>query len=339
MTHELIEIVAQAQAWQQQGQRMVLATVVALDGSSYRKPGVRMLMAENGQRCGAVSGGCVENEVFRRAQPVFESGRPKVMAYDGRYRLGCEGVLYILLEPFEVSTDFLSAFANNVHARIPFQLHSWFRKQDESTGAFGSVIAFADQQTFTFSSTATAPDTDALTVFSQDFSPNFKLLILGAEHDAVKLCSMASLLGWDVMVVGSIRDPKTLADFPGAKTVLAETPETLPLDSVDADTAIVMMTHNYALDLKYLLRLQHSTPAYLGIVGSTARRERLQEQLFEHAPGTAEALMERIHSPAGLNLGAETPAEIALAILAEILAVTRQREAFSLKTLMGHIHS
>ena len=93
MTHEFKYIVNQAYKNQQNGFKNVLATVVYLEGSSYRKPGVRMLIAENGEITGAVSGGCVEKEVVRRAQSIFASGVPKVITYDGRYRLGCEGIL------------------------------------------------------------------------------------------------------------------------------------------------------------------------------------------------------------------------------------------------------
>ena len=110
MTHELQSIIEQAREWQQQGHKMVLASVVALEGSSYRKPGVRMLLNTQGQTLGAVSGGCVEKEVQRQAQSVFEDGVPKIMTYDGRLRLGCEGVLYLLLEPFEVSSELYQAF-------------------------------------------------------------------------------------------------------------------------------------------------------------------------------------------------------------------------------------
>ncbi len=80
--------------------KAVLASVVALEGSSYRRPGVRMLLLEDGHMTGAVSGGCVEKEIFRQSESVFRTGIPKMMTYDGRYRLGCEGILYILLEPF-----------------------------------------------------------------------------------------------------------------------------------------------------------------------------------------------------------------------------------------------
>ena len=104
MTHELIHILQNALINQKLGLKSVLASVVHLKGSSYRKPGVKMLICENGNRIGAVSGGCVENEIQRRAKSVLKTGTPKIIVYDGRYRMGCEGILHILIEPFQVST-------------------------------------------------------------------------------------------------------------------------------------------------------------------------------------------------------------------------------------------
>ena len=110
MTHELKHIIAKAFECFQKGETCVLASVVALDGTSYRKPGVRMLITQNGERVGAVSGGCVERDVQQRAQTVFETGKPLVMAYDGRFRLGCQGTLYLLIEPFQVSDELFNLF-------------------------------------------------------------------------------------------------------------------------------------------------------------------------------------------------------------------------------------
>ena len=110
MTHEFKNIVEEALVAAKKGIKSVLATVVALDGSSYRRPGVRMLILEDGKMIGAVSGGCVEKEVLLQSESVFKTGQSKVMTYDGRYRLGCEGVLYILIEQFNPSKLFYKAF-------------------------------------------------------------------------------------------------------------------------------------------------------------------------------------------------------------------------------------
>jgi len=107
MTHEFKDIITSYQKAKVLGIRAVLATVVDIDGSSYRRPGVGMLILENGQMTGAVSGGCVEKEVLLQSQSVFDTGKPKLMTYNGRYRLGCEGTLYILIEVFSLQNSII----------------------------------------------------------------------------------------------------------------------------------------------------------------------------------------------------------------------------------------
>ncbi len=338
MTHELKEIIQQATINQQQGIQNVLATVVDLDGSSYRKPGVRMLLSSDGKIIGAISGGCVEKEVQRRAQSVFENNKPKVITYDGRYRLGCEGILYVLLEPFNLSSEFIHAFSENNIQRKPYNIISYFQKEDESYGNFGSVIQFNNQQTYSFNKEFYPEKTDQLVTFKQTLQPQFRLLIIGGEHDAVKLCMQATQLGWEVDVVTSIKDPKELSDFPGAKSVVAQTPELIQLSQVNNNTAIVIMNHNFTYDLRWLIKLQEQSPIYIGILGAAKRREKLFNELFEFSPDITDEFLDKIHTPAGLNIGAETPEEIALSILAEILSVIRNKEVFSLKKITGRIH-
>lgn len=339
MTHELKEIIRQATINQQQGLQNVLATVVDLDGSSYRKPGVRMLLSSDGKIIGAISGGCVEKEVQRRAQSVFENNKPKVITYDGRYRLGCEGILYVLLEPFNLSTKFIEAFLENNIQRESYNITSFFLKEDEAYGNFGSIIQFNNQQRFSFNKDFYSEKTDHLTTFKQTLQPLFRLLIIGGEHDAVKLCMQATQLGWEVDVVTSIKDPKELADFPGAKSVVAQTPEVIQLSHVNNNTAVVIMNHNFTYDLRWLIKLQEQNPVYIGILGAAKRREKLFNELFEFSPDITDDFLEKIHTPAGLNIGAETPEEIALSILAEILSVIRNKEVFSLKKITGRIHN
>ncbi|MCT4699242.1 XdhC family protein [Tenacibaculum haliotis] len=339
MTYEFKEIIQQVILNQQKGIQNVLATVVDLDGSSYRKPGVRMLLSDNGEMIGAVSGGCVEKEVQRRAHSIFGDHKSKIITYDGRYRLGCEGILYILLEPIKISTAFINAFANNLSNRKSFNIQSFYKKEDEVFGNFGSVIQFNKNQKFTFSEHFNPIKNEQSLVFKQTLKPLFRLLIIGGEHDAVKLCSQATQLGWEVDVVTSINDPKELVDFPTAKSVVAQTPEIIDLNDVNEHTAIVLMNHNFTYDLRWLVKLQGQNPVYIGILGAAKRREKLLNELFDFAPEINDVFLDKIHTPAGLHIGAETPEEIALSILAEILSVVRKKEVFSLKKITGKIHN
>lgn len=336
MTHEFKNILHQAFINQKKGLINVLATVVNLDGSSYRKPGVRMLLSSDNKMIGAVSGGCVEKEIQRRAQSVFKDGKAKVITYDGRYRLGCEGILYILIEPLFISDKLFSEFSKNISDRNPFIIQSYYQKKDEIYSDFGSIIQFKNEKNFSFSEGKI--DTKNK-LFTQTLEPLFKLLIIGGEHDAVKLCKQATQLGWQVEVITSIKDSKELTDFPGATSVTAQTPEILELKDINKHTAIVIMNHNYTYDLRYLITLQNENPVYIGILGAAKRREKLLNELFNLAPEISDEFLEKIHTPAGLNIGAETPEEIALSILSEILSVVRKKEVFSLKKITGRIHT
>lgn len=339
MTHEFKEIVQQIILNQQKGIQNVLATVVDLEGSSYRKPGVRMLLSSDKKITGAVSGGCVEKEVQRRAQSVFNDGKPKVITYDGRYRLGCEGVLYILLESVYLSSEFITTFSNHLSARKPFIITSYYKREDEVYDNFGSVIQFNNNVTLPFSKSFNPSEKNNNLFFEQKLQPLFRLLIVGGEHDAVKLSNQATLLGWEVDVITSIKDPKQLADFPTAKSVIAQTPEVIQLTNINENTAVVIMNHNFTYDLRWIIKLQEQNPVYIGILGAAKRREKLLNELFDLAPDVTDDFLEKIHTPAGLNIGAETPEEIALSILAEILSVVRKKEVFSLKKITGKIHT
>ena len=336
MTHEFKEIIQHVILNQQKGIQNVLATVVDLDGSSYRKPGVRMLLSSDEKMIGAVSGGCVEKEIQLRAQSVFRDQKPKVITYDGRYRLGCEGILYVLLEPIIISNEFITEFSKTLSERNDFKINSYYKKEDESFGDFGSTIQFKNGAYFSFSEGKIDTKNE---LFTQTLQPLFKLLIIGGEHDAVKLCKQATHLGWEVDVVTSIKDPKELSDFPGAKSVIAQTPETINLNGINKNSAVVIMNHNFTYDLRWMIKLQEQNPIYIGILGAAKRREKLLNELFNFAPEVSDEFLEKIHTPAGLNIGAETPEEIALSILAEILSVVRNKEVFSLKKITGKIHS
>lgn len=321
-----------------EGVNAVLATVVDLDGSSYRSPGVRMLLLENGKMIGAVSGGCVEKEVYAQSLEVFRTGKPKMMTYDGRYRLGCEGVLYILLEPFQPERDLINSFYECLKSRSFFEMTSVYSREIGHTNGIGTTIEFESGASFRIGNSDEETSNEALPVFRQEMAPRFKLVIVGAEHDAVQLCLMASLNGWEVDVVTSFKDPKTKADFPGAEKVVAVAADEITSLGIDAQTAVVLMTHNYAKDLNFLLALSGIELVYLGLLGPAKRRDKLLSDLMDHSADMGVDFFEKTHGPAGLNLGAETPQEIAVSIVAEILAFVRKQNPIPLTDKLGGIH-
>jgi xanthine/CO dehydrogenase XdhC/CoxF family maturation factor len=338
MTHEFKDIIASYLLAKEKQLKAVLATVVALDGSSYRKPGVRMLLLEDGSMVGAVSGGCVEKDIARNAVSVFKEGKSKMMLYDGRYRLGCEGILYILIELFDPNADFLSAFSSCLESRDRFTFNSNYRKNEGVFEHIGSQVTFKNQVFAVNQKAQIKSDRDYL-VFTQTMEPCFKLMIFGAEHDAVQLCKYASFNGWEVPIISGPLESKTIENFPGATAFNSASPDNLELSKIDKQTAVVVMSHNFANDLKFLIELKDTLPAYIGLLGPAHRREKLLSQLIEYYPAIDHNFVGQIHGPAGLNIGAETPQEIAISILSEILSVVRDKKPILLKEKKGGIHA
>ena len=340
MTYEFKDIVVAYLQAKKKGIKAVLATVVALDGSSYRKPGVRMLVLENNEMVGAVSGGCVEKDILGKANSVFKDGKSKMMIYDGRFRLGCEGILYILLEIFEPSSSFVTSFSECLERREDFKFFSYYQKEEGIFNEIGSFIEFLGSTYFVSENFEEKREKDnSLLLFSQTMKPCFKLMIFGAEHDAVKLCQFAALNGWEVTIVSGPLESKTIENFPGATAFYTASPDALELNKIDDQTAIILMSHNFANDLKFLIELKDTEPAYIGLLGPAHRREKLLSQFIEYYPDVNEIFIDQIHGPAGLNIGAETPQEIAISILSEVLSVVRDKKPILLKEKNGGIHT
>ena len=245
MLHELKDIIRSAKIAQSLGIKTALASVVSLDGSSYRRPGVRMSIQENGKMIGAVSGGCIEKEILRQAQRVFETNNSTLMGYDGRYRLGCEGFLYILIEPFHPTEAFFDAFEKQCFSRKPFSISSYFSKETSKKHEGSSCFHFSKLE---FPVSIVKPEKN-LTLFTQTIKPGFKLVIVGCEHDAVQLCKYASSTGWEVIIVAPEDELKTIDDFPGASSYSGIDEKEFSTISFDSQTAVMMMSHSYVKDL------------------------------------------------------------------------------------------
>jgi xanthine dehydrogenase accessory factor len=339
MTFEFKNCINSFSKANKKGLKTVMATLVALEGSSYRKPGVRMLILEDGTMTGALSGGCVEKEILRQSESVFQTNLPKMMTYDGRYRLGCEGTLYILIEPFHPDDALIVEFEKTLEERKPFQIRTGYSKQEGVNDNWGSFITFDKDNGFGFSKTANreAKGSSTALIFEQQLEPCFQLVIVGAEHDAVQLCLSASILGWEVVIITNAANQKTSLDFPGVHQLLKVEPNELQLNGINQHTAIVLMTHSYAKDLQYLIALKETQPVYIGLVGAMKRGQKLINDFVEHHPLVEEDFLDKIHGPAGLNIGAQTPQEIAMSICSEILAITRQQKPDFLKNKRAFI--
>ncbi len=317
---------------------MVLASVVSLEGSSYRRPGVRMLWNERGEAVGVVSGGCVEKEIYRQAQEVFKSGTPKVMVYDGRFRLGCEGILYLLLEPVTVSNELKLASELAFKNRIAIDAESYFIPKEESQPGMGTLLQF-EGKSYALNAEPKVLNELELACFKQHFPPLFQLYIIGAEHDAVALCKAATAIGWEVTIVAAADEAKTLDRFPGASYLITPGYDDLNVIKVDKQTAIMLMTHSFNKDVQYIMGLRTYHPVYFGLLGPANRREKIIDKVLEFCPDISTDFLEQLHGPAGINIGAESAAEIAVSIIAEILSVIRKQQPMELRNKTGNIHA
>lgn len=294
--NELASILASARRSWSVGETPVLATVIATRGSSYRKPGARMLVNGLGWQAGSVSGGCLEADVVRRAAWLVQQGTPIIRTYDtsadGEVALGCGGEVDVLIEPFHAEGPLARAMTEVVETRRPVEF------------------------------SCTLPDGRE---WKETLRPARRLVVCGAGHDALPVHSIASTLGWDVHVVDWRQAQASASRFPGATThVLA--PDALGQLPLEEGCAVVVMSHHLVYDAKVLEAVLRSPlPAYVGLLGPTKRTKDLLELLPRDLP------LARLHAPVGLALGGEGPASVALAILSEVHAVLHGASAAPMK--------
>jgi xanthine dehydrogenase accessory factor len=362
---ELEAIAHEATRLRARGQRFLLATVVRTQGSSYRRPGARMLVAlgEDGEPerwlAGCVSGGCLETDVLLRGAWRTTTG-PTVVTYDSTaddevgwgFGLGCNGVVDVLLERIEPSSAFdpTRFFTRCFEALRPAALVTVFAstRPDIPVGARFALGPSGEVETtitdpvlralFTDAATravdAARPVADTLdvggvTALVETISPTPHVFIAGTNHDALPLASLVRSMGWRATVCDT--DARHAARFENA---LIGSPADIRA-AVDAagDAHVVIMTHSFDRDRELLRALAPSRARYLGVLGPARRTERIKLELGDAIGGRA------LFAPVGLDLGAETPQEIALSIVAEIQAVRREARAGSLRSRSSAIHS
>jgi xanthine/CO dehydrogenase XdhC/CoxF family maturation factor len=329
--------------------------VVAVEGSSYRKPGARMLLARDGRRAGTVSGGCLEAEVARRAWWLTSSG-PVVERYSTQddederpYGSGCGGVVFLLLERKETAGPLLQVFENAFSERVPLAVATVLNGPRIGMRAIAGTTEKAALSSSLVSSSAdlegvaqTALDgrmTSERTlsvegtpsrVLAEYRPPRPGLWIFGAGDDAKPVVQFAQGLGWFVAVADGRAHLATRDRFPSAGEVhvlpIFDLPETAASHfSLRPSDAAVLMTHSFDQDARILASLLRADilPTYLGVLGPQRRtRELLAEaaRLLELSDSTdrIDRWLAQLHAPTGLDLGGDAPAAIALSIVAEI---------------------
>jgi xanthine dehydrogenase accessory factor len=321
-------------------EEVCLATVVEVEGSSYRKPGAHMLLTSGRWRAGTVSGGCLEAEVQKKAWWLTESGTT-VQRYstffdedsEMPYGLGCGGAVSVLFERGESACRTLAALEQSAERGAAIAIVSVI--DAHTSGSVGPQLILSESGDVLFESCATR---DSLALAQQALSerrslssrgpssffvefvaPPTALLVFGAGDDAQPLVEFAYVLGWNITVVDGRSRLATKERFPLANQVLA-------LRSFDdlaftEHSAAVILTHSYEQDRAVLQALLPRELAYLGTLGPRRRTKRLLTEVAPVIGRTLEECFARLHSPVGLNIGAKNPTSIALAIVAEIHAV------------------
>jgi xanthine dehydrogenase accessory factor len=353
------------------GKKMALATVVHVEGSSYRRPGARMLITEDGALTGAISGGCLEGDALRKALLVIMQQQSMLVTYDTSDEeddiiglgLGCNGIIQVLIEPIDPNTphhpvQLLKIAAGKRQLSALLTLFSLENKKEAQPGT--CMLLTAEGQLFGNSEYITRPLTaiaanaiqngqssfqqfssaeKVYTVFVEAIVPAISLVIIGAGNDIQPLATMATTLGWKTTIIDGRPAYAKKERFPAACSVLLAKPEQVIRQvSIDARTAIVLMTHNYHYDMQMLRVLAGMAIKYTGMLGPRKKLERMLAALQDEGIVLSGAQLATIHSPVGLDIGAETPEEIALSILAEIQTVFAAASAVSLKDNTKPIH-
>ena len=366
---ELSKIVAEADRARAAGKSVALATVIGMEGSGYRLPGARMLIADGKWVAGSISGGCLEDDVILRAREAVDQNAPSVAVYDTTsdedlifgVGLGCKGVVSIFIEPLprrsgfdfiDFARELLSERGTGVVATVVESEGTAVRPGDRMairSDTLLSSVADAEVEAavrIALGRTAGEPALVQLSlkhgsarVFVERIEPPTPLVVFGAGHDAMPVVRMAKELGWHVTLVDHRPAYATRERFPDADRVIAaRCDEALKQVAVDRDTLALVMTHSYQRDLELLERLLPSPASYIGLLGPRRRMNELLADLARKDVHPTSGQRARLYAPVGLDLGGESPAEVALSMLSEMQAVLSGHDGGHLRDRGGRIH-
>jgi xanthine dehydrogenase accessory factor len=349
--------------------KVALATVVKVRGSSYRSPGARMLITDDGKWVGSISGGCLEGDALRKARQVMLDKKPLTVTYDTREEsnqnlgigLGCNGVIDVLLEPIDAAAENnpIKLFEILLDTKEPIALATVFVSQEWNSEKL--LIASSQEKKCLFSDSRlnemVTPDLlqlfttnksgakeyvindQKVEVFVELLQPSVSLVIFGGGFDARPVSELAKSLGWKVMVTDECVAHIAPVFFPTADKLSLCQREFIDRDfDINSYTACVLMSHNYEYDRDVLKRLLRSDSPYIGILGPRKRFDKMVEEFSADGIILNPEDLHRIHSPIGLDIGAETPDEIAVSIVAEIQGKFTNRSGGFLKYRNAPIH-
>jgi xanthine dehydrogenase accessory factor len=348
--------------------KAALATVVKVRGSSYRSPGARMIITDDGKWIGSISGGCLEGDALRKARQVMQDQKAMTVTYDTSEEsnqnlgigLGCNGIIDVLIEPLDpvhepnTVKEFESLVLRNQPVAIATVFNSanigekvFFTEEDISTSTIKDQSLYSEivtDITLIFSNGKSfireyKVGNSLHEVFFELIQPSIHLILFGAGFDARPVCELAKVLGWSVQVTDECVAHIAPVFFPNADKL-----SLCHRDFIDRDfnitpyTACVLMSHNYEYDRDVLKKVLNSSSPYIGILGPRKRFDKMVSELGKQGIILTKEDHHRIHSPIGLDIGAETPDEIALSILSEIQGKFSDRSGGFLKYRNSPIH-
>ncbi len=362
---ELKDIITAFDAAHKAGRQTALATVVHVEGSSYRRAGARMLITEDGQLTGAISGGCLEGDALRKARLVMAQNKPMLVTYDTTddddakfgVGLGCNGVIQIMIEPIDANLldNPIRLFKLFLSKRDPVVLITLFTMNDKQAAQPGTCLLMNKDEEITGqfpdeiikdallldakhvlkngnSVTKTYLYGDKFTCFIELMQPAVSLVIFGAGNDAIPLVQIATALGWIVTIIDGRHNYAVPERFPLANKIIISKPENaLQHLRIDERTVIILMTHNYNYDACVLKQMLPIGIPYIGVLGPKKRLLRMLDEFADEGIKTTSGQLESVFGPAGLDIGSENADEIALSIIAEMQAVLKERTGTSLR--------
>jgi xanthine/CO dehydrogenase XdhC/CoxF family maturation factor len=365
---ELTDVLSAIESLSARGEKLALATIVAVRGSTYRRPGARLLVPEEGDLVGNISGGCLENDVADVAKIVMREGQARIVSFDltadddavWGWGLGCNGAFELFVEPADKAAEVAGALRMALEEERPICMVTVLDSTTDGVAQGDRVLvrpggalerSFGDDALDAAAQRAALELlgrerseirqlTEGVRAFVEVLEPPLRLLVCGAGHDAAPLVRQAAALGWSPIVVDDRPEFLNRERFPDAADfVLVERPDKMAeVAPVDERTFVVVMTHNFLRDKEYVRSLLGSPARCVAMLGPAVRTARLLDELREEGVDIGQDNLDRFRGPAGLDLGAEGPEEIAAAICAEIVAVKRGRDAGFLRDRPGPIH-
>ncbi|MFB6354720.1 MAG: XdhC family protein [Halobacteriales archaeon] len=348
----------------ERGERGVLATVIGVEGSAYRRPGAKMVVEEDGGGSGHITAGCLEDEVFELAEAVLEAGEPRVETYDlmdggddiWGLGVGCNGIIDILIEPIDGSlspalealdADRPVAVLTALTGDAPLGARAFYLPgQGVTAGAdfpdwLAEAAAGPAEAALESGASETVPvETDAgrAELFVDSLEPAPDLVVFGSGHDVAPVVELAKRNGFSVTVVGYRGAADLEARFPAADETVATAPSRVG-EAVELDGAhCVVMTHNFVDDRLTLAELVDAEVPYIGLMGPHERFAEMLEEFEAEGRTFGETELEPVYTPIGLDLGGGSPYQIATSIVAEVLAVHNGRQPGHLREREDPIH-